>query len=154
MNDDDVFLDCNEFLSGDESSSRQNFECEEMATSPVDSDIESENSDTSNVYAEDNDCGNYATMYFTSKTYKKTAVPVRESCSFELMRLLDKAGSPRYLYDEVKALLNKQSKNGFQISEAMSREALMKSLYHRFACPQVKRCKVSSYDGESSIEIE
>ena len=142
----DVFIDCNEFLSDDESGRGRNSECEDMSRSLVDSDIESQISDTSNEYTDDNDCGDNPTMHFTSKTYKKTAVPVQESCSFELMRLLDKAGSPRYLYDEVKALLNKQSKNGFHISEAMSREVLMKSLYHRFACPQVERRKVSSYD--------
>ncbi len=62
------------------------------------------------------------------------------------MRLLDKAGSPRYLYEEVKALLNKQSKHGFQISEAISRDVLMKSLYHQFPCPQVQQRTVSNLD--------
>ena len=146
---DDVFMDCYEFFSGDESSTGENVEYQEMsASSSVDSSIAdskvlntSTNEDS--THTSGHDC---TSAYFNSKTYMKAAVPMRESCSFELMRLLDKAGSPRYLYDEVKALLNKQSKNGFQISEAMSREVLMKSLYHQFACPQVQHCKVSSYD--------
>jgi hypothetical protein len=45
------------------------------------------------------------------------------------------------------ALLRKQvSNNGFDVSEAMSRDALLKSLYDRFPCPHVEHCRVSNYD--------
>jgi hypothetical protein len=141
--DDEVFLDCCEFSSGEESSKSQNVDFDEMTTSSLGSSVVSESTNTNNdVYSDDSGGGYDTSMCFTSKTYKKTTVPMRESCSFELIRLLDKAGSPRYLYQEVKALLNKQCKNGFQISEAMSREVLMKSLYHQFPCPQVQRIQL------------
>lgn len=157
--DEDMFHDCliHENCS-DEQESRtrlQMVDIDDLSTSSsVDSgsssssslaSSETSNTTTNNVPQDDSNGQNPST-YFTSKTYMKTSVPIRESCSFELMRLLDKAGSPRYLYDEIKALLNKQLRNGFHISEAMSREAIMKSLYHQFQCPQVQRCNVSNYD--------
>jgi Plavaka transposase len=136
LNDsDDGFLDCHEYSSDEETGKSHAIDHEVMSISSM-----SQSSDGNNNVDQD------FSMYFTSKTYQKTSVPMRESCSFELMRVLDKAGSPRYLYEEVKALLNKQAKNGFQISEAMSRDVLMKSLYQQFPCPKVQQCKVSSYD--------
>ena len=131
-----------DFCSGDESGRSLAVDPEEMSTSTS----TAESSVASDSLSSDNSGSHEALKYFASKTYQKTSVPMNESCSFELMRLLDKAGSPRYLYNEVKALLNKQCKNGFQISEAMSREFLMKSLYNRFPCPAVQRCQVSGYD--------
>jgi hypothetical protein len=136
-----IFVDCHEFFSGDEASRSQNYDSEEISTSSVNSSAMSNTSYTSTP-VDNQDTG----LYFNSKTYQKLSVPLSESCSFELMRLLDKAGSPRYLYEEVKALLNKQSKNGFDITKGMSREVLMRSLYDRFPCPQVQQCKVASYD--------
>lgn len=70
-----------------------------------------------------------------------------ESCSFELMRMLDKAGSPRYLYDDVRALLNNFFHNGGlqETKEMMSRETLMKSLYEKFHYPQVQTRQIASY---------
>ena len=145
--DDEVFLDCNEFGSEDEESSRRpTVDNDEISTLSIDSAGVTESSQTSIDIPLEGSGGHDGATFFTRKTYKKTSVPMRESCSFELMRLLDKAGSPRYLYDEVKALLNKQTKNGFEISEAMSREFLMKSLYRQFPCPLVQQCKVSNYD--------
>jgi len=135
-----------EFCSGDKSSQSHAVDVEEMSlsTSTIDSSVTSDNSSSSG------DCGSRSHKglnYFASKTYQMTPVPINESCSFELMRLLDKAGSPRYLYNEVnKTLLNKQCKNGFQVSEAMSQEFLMKSLYSQFPCPDVQQCQVSGYD--------
>lgn len=71
---------------------------------------------------------------------------LRESCSFELMRLLDKAGSPRYLYDDVNALLKKHFKKGFPVIAAMSRELLLKKMYQQFpSCPNVEERVVSGY---------
>jgi|GEM_PF-4704884 hypothetical protein len=86
-------------------------------------------------------------LYSQQMYGEQTAVPTKEVCSFQIMRLLDKAGSPRYLYDELMALLRKQvSNNGFDVSEAMSRDAVLKSLYDRFPCPPVEHCRVSNYD--------
>jgi hypothetical protein len=87
-------------------------------------------------------------MQFSEQLDEKTSVPMQEACSFQIMRLLDKAGSPRYLYDELKALLHRKqvSNNGFQVSKAMSRDALMKSLFDRFPCPDVDHCRVSNHD--------
>lgn len=69
-----------------------------------------------------------------------------QACSFELMRLMDDAGCSRGLYEDVKALIKKHYKKGFDLSQLMSRKALMTSLYDHFHYPMVQQKRVCGYD--------
>ena len=67
--------------------------------------------------------------YFSNRTYECTTegLSLVESCSFALMRKLDRAGAPRYLFNDIKGLLRKQVASGFEVKDLLSREVLMKS---------------------------
>jgi len=73
-----------------------------------------------------------------------------ETCSFELMDLLDNAGCPLNTYEQVVCLLRKQEKLGFSYSCAHSRDKLLSLLRQKFHCPRIcstviSRCEVFSF---------
>jgi hypothetical protein len=66
-----------------------------------------------------------------------------EICTYELITLLDNAGAPRYLYGRLLALLRKQSKEGFKVKNAFSRDVFLRRMQEKFNCPTLLTSVVS-----------
>jgi hypothetical protein len=66
-----------------------------------------------------------------------------ERCSYELISLLDQAGAPRNCYDRLLALSRVQSKKGFNIIRALSRDRFLKKMQAKFRCPTLLTSVVS-----------
>jgi len=60
-----------------------------------------------------------------------------EICSYQLISFLDEAKAPRNCYDRLIALLKKQQKMGFSISDAIGRDTFLKSLKKKFKSPAI-----------------
>jgi hypothetical protein len=85
-------------------------------------------------------------------TTAATAIPVSQMntnfsldqiSSFELITLLDNAGAPRNCYERLLALLRKQSKKGFKVKNALSRDVFLRTMQEKFNCPTLRTSVVS-----------
>jgi hypothetical protein len=70
-----------------------------------------------------------------------------EVCAYQLISFLDEAKAPRNCYDRLVALLKRQQKMGFSISDAIGRDTFLKSLQRKFNSPAVSSVTV----GESPV---
>jgi hypothetical protein len=66
-----------------------------------------------------------------------------EICTYELITLLDNAGAPRNCYERLVALLRKQTKKGFKVANAISRDVFLRKMQEKFNCPTLLTSIVS-----------
>ncbi len=66
-----------------------------------------------------------------------------EICAYQLISLLQEAKAPRNCYDRLIALLKRQHKMGFSISDAMGRDTFLNSLKKKFKTPSVDSITIS-----------
>jgi hypothetical protein len=67
---------------------------------------------------------------------------IAEICTYELILFLDDAKAPRNCYDRLIALLKRQHKMGFSISDAIGRDTFLKSLKKKFKSPDISSVTV------------
>jgi Plavaka transposase len=67
-----------------------------------------------------------------------------EICAYQLISFLDDAKAPRNCYDGLIALLKRQQKMGFSITEAIGRDTFLKSLKKKFKSPSVSSVTVGT----------
>jgi len=97
-----------------------------------------ESSDSTRLYDPIDDDLSQETHGSEDRVYGARSSSIEETCSFQIMDLLDKMGAPRNGYDRLIALIRKQKKlGGFRVTKAVGRETLMKSLKKKFPSPGV-----------------
>ena len=72
-----------------------------------------------------------------------TNFSLEEISTYEIINLLDNAGAPRNCYERLLALLRKQSKKGFKVQNAFSRDVFLRRMQEKFNCPTLLTSVVS-----------
>jgi hypothetical protein len=73
----------------------------------------------------------------SQETNPQSVFTLSEICTYQLISFLDEAKAPRNCYDRLIALLRRQQKMGFSISDAIGRDTFLKSLTRKFGTPVI-----------------
>jgi len=112
--------------------------------------VEETDSDTqSSTNSERNECSSThqppPDIVFVDESPAMHPISTGEAFSFELMRMLDKAGSPLYLFDDVMTHLRKHMSIGLEKTDLLSRQILMKHICERYNYPPVEEWEAAGH---------